>query len=390
MFAGMVLVYFGFGVTLAGIPPMITEVRTDLGLGRGAIGLALAAWTAVYIVTSPIAGRVVDRIGIGRALFLGGLSLVLSGFARAAAGGAVSLWLAVAIMGVGGPLVSAAAPTLCSQWFTDKREQQFALSTYNLGPSLGSIATIFATNSILLPWLGDWRTVLRFEAGLTLAFTLLWGAVAFFAPEQPVAKPTRPRLPMVETWRGLLASREVRHVLLLGTFTFFVGHSLNNWMVDAVTERASVTAGTAATWVSAAGFIGLFLLFLVPSGVERFGRPALLIGSWTVAIVGLLLVAFGPSWLVLAGSLTGGARAVMVPLLIMSLLNASGVDDTNIGAANGLWFSFAQIGAVIGPFTIGLIADTDVGFTGAMALLAAVGLATIGLIQQRTRSTVAV
>lgn len=383
MFAGMVGVYFAFGMTLAAIPPMITEVRTDLGMGRGAMGLALGAWTAMYIVTSSFAGRVVDRVGIGLALFLGGLSLAASGFARAYATGPVSLWFAVAIMGIGGPLVSTSAPTLCAQWFVDQRERQFALSTYNLGPSIGSISVLFATNAFLLPWLGDWRTVVRFEASVALALTLVWGIVAWRAPEQPAAKPTRPRLPLLETWRKLFASSDVRHALLLGALTFFVGHSLNNWMVDAVSERADVSAGTSASWVSVAGLGGMGLLFILPVAIRRFGRPTLLIASWAVSMTGLALVAFGTPSLVLAGSLTGGVRSVMVPLLIMTLLSAKGVDETNMGAANGLWFSSAQIGAVTGPFLVGVIADTSVGFSGSMALLVVAGLLAMGLIWRK-------
>ncbi len=388
MFGGMVAVYFAFGVTLAGIPPMITEVRTDLGMGRGAMGLALGAWTAMYIFTSAFAGRVVDRIGIGRALFLGGLSLTASGFARSFATGPTSLWFAIAIMGLGGPLVSSSAPTLCSQWFSDQRERQFALSMYNLGPSLGSISVLFATNSILLPWLGDWRSVIRFEATLALGATLVWAAIAWRAPAQPVEKSNRPRLPLLETWRGLVASSDVRHTLILGTLTFFVGHSLNSWMIDAVSERAAVSAGEAANWVSSAGMAGLILLFVLPLGVSRFGRPRLLIASWAISLAGLALVGFGPPALVLAGSLTGGVRTVMVPLIIMTLLSAKGVNDTNIGAANGLWFSSAQVGAVAGPFLVGLIADTGAGFRGAMALLIGVGLLAVVLIWSN-RSSIA-
>lgn len=385
MFAGMVGVYFAFGMTLAAIPPMITEVRTDLGMGRGSMGLALGAWTAMYIVTASFGGRIVDRVGIGPALLVGGLSLAASGLARSLATGPVSLWFAVSIMGLGGPLVSASAPTLCAQWFVDVRERQFALSTYHLGPAIGSVSALFATNSLLLPWLGDWRSVMQFEAGIALAVTIVWALVAWRAPEQPAPKATGKRSPLLDTWRSLVASADVRHTLVLGALTFFVGHSLNNWMVDAVSERADVSAGSAASWVSAAGLGGMGLLFFLPAGVARFGRPSLLTASWAISLTGLILVGFGPPALVLAGSLTGGVRAMMVPLIIMTLLSADGVDENNIGAANGLWFSSSQIGAVTGPFLVGVIADTSAGFTGAMAMLIGAGVLAVVLIQRRER-----
>ena len=53
--------YFSFGVAVAAIAPMLTLVRDDLGISRGAMGFALGAWAMIYIGTSPIAGRFIDR-----------------------------------------------------------------------------------------------------------------------------------------------------------------------------------------------------------------------------------------------------------------------------------------------------------------------------------------
>lgn len=382
MFAGMVGVYFAFGMMVTAIPPMITEVRTDLGMNRGAMGLALGAWTAMYIVTASFGGRVIDRIGVKVALALGGLSVTATAFARSMAQGPVSLWLGVSILGIGGPLISAGAPTLCGQWFTDDDERQFAVSIYNLGPGIGSIVVLFSTNAVLLPWLGDWRLVLRFEAAIAFGLTLVWAVIAWRAPDQPVARSTQPAKPMREEWLGLVRSAEVRHTLVLGALTFFVMHSLNNWLVDAVSGSAEITEGAAANWIAGAGMLGMGLLFVVPLLASRYGRTAALTTTWVFIIFGLLLVGFGPPPLALVGALATGVRATMVPLLIISVMTAKGVNDSNMGAANGLWFSSAQIGAVAGPFLVGLIADTRAGFGGAMVLLAAVGVIAIALIHR--------
>ncbi len=388
MWASMVGVYAAFGMVLAAIPPMITEVRTDLDMGRGAMGLALGAWTAIYIVTASPAGRIVDRLGIKTALTLGGLSLVASSLLRSFAVGPISLWLTIAIMGIGGPLVSASAPTLCGQWFVADNERELAMSTYNLGPGIGSLLTLFATNSILLPWLGDWRTVLRFEAGVALAATLIWFVVAQRAPEQPAKRPERSTVSMVETSKALLASADVRHVLILGALTFFVGHSLNNWLIDAVTERASVTATAASNWVSIVGVAGMGLLFLLPRLTNRFGRPALLIAAWAAVITGILMVGFGSGAVAIGGIIPTALRSVMIPLILITLMEADGVDESNIGAANGLWFSCAQVGAVAGPFLVGVLADSSAGFTGAMTMLAIVaGVAALKINRHQPAAT---
>ena len=60
LFAGVYAVYFAFGVVALSIPPLVGEVRADLGLSRVAMGLALGAWQLVYLGSAPPAGRLVE------------------------------------------------------------------------------------------------------------------------------------------------------------------------------------------------------------------------------------------------------------------------------------------------------------------------------------------
>ena len=124
VFGAMTGVYFSFGIAVTAIAPMLTAVRDDLGVSRGAMGFALGAWALIYIVTAPLAGRFIDRIGLGWSLALGGLSVSGSLVLRAAAQGLGSLWLAIAFFGVFGPLVSASAPYLMATWFPDENERR--------------------------------------------------------------------------------------------------------------------------------------------------------------------------------------------------------------------------------------------------------------------------
>ncbi|HCV33445.1 MAG TPA: MFS transporter, partial [Acidimicrobiaceae bacterium] len=114
------------------------------------MGLALGAWQLVYIVSAPVGGRLTDRLGIHWSLLLGATIVAASGFARAAADGLGTFWLAIAIFGIGGPLISAGAPKAVGLWFGDNRERRLAVGLYTTMPALGGTLTLVLSNSVLM------------------------------------------------------------------------------------------------------------------------------------------------------------------------------------------------------------------------------------------------
>ena len=57
LFGAMCVVYFAFGVILLAIPPMVEDVRAELGASRGMLGFALGAWSLLCIASSASRGR---------------------------------------------------------------------------------------------------------------------------------------------------------------------------------------------------------------------------------------------------------------------------------------------------------------------------------------------
>ncbi|MEL6236519.1 MAG: MFS transporter, partial [Pseudomonadota bacterium] len=51
-----------------------------------------------------------------------------------------------------------------------------------------------------------------------------------------------------------------------------------------------------------------------------------------------------------------------------------------LGLAGGMFFTTAEIGGVLGPFTFGLLAEWSGGFALSLAALSAVAVALLGLI----------
>ena len=85
LLSGVCSIYFTFGLLVMSIPPLVGEIRADLGLSRSAMGLAIGAWPLIYIVSSPACGQLLDRLGVRRGIALGSLVMAASGLLRASA-----------------------------------------------------------------------------------------------------------------------------------------------------------------------------------------------------------------------------------------------------------------------------------------------------------------
>jgi MFS transporter, CP family, cyanate transporter len=365
-------VYFAFGVVTTAIPPMIDEVRADLDLSRSAVGVALGAWPLIYVVTAPVAGRVIDRIGVHRAVVIGMALMSASVLIQAAAQGLFTLWVAIAIFGVGGPLISASAPKMVADWFVARSELPRTVGLYTSAPALGGVVTLILTNSVLLPLLGSWRTVLVAESIVCIVATVAWVVVHHAAPEPPADD----HVPVVAaddgSVRSLLASPGVRLALALGVGSFFLSHGLANWLPNVLEVGSDLSANAASSIAAASLAIGIASRVVIP-GLANADRRALLLNVVMGAMaLSLAAMTLGSVPVTVVAVFVLGVRSALNSLVILVLIDADGVTRANMGTVNGLWFSVVEIGGAAGPLAIGAISDTSAGFDGALLVLAAV------------------
>lgn len=130
--SGVWVVYCCFGLTIAGLAPLIGPITRDLSISNTAMGGVLGIWQLVYIGAAIPCGTLLDRIGTRWALLLGMGIIALSGYLRGMADGATLLYLAVALFGIGGPIVSAGAPKVIARWFSGS-ERGFAMASTSPG-----------------------------------------------------------------------------------------------------------------------------------------------------------------------------------------------------------------------------------------------------------------
>ena len=387
--AGVWLVYFCFGLTSGALPPLVSIIRADLSLSGSAMGSVLGAWQLIYIGVAIPLGMVLDRIGPRRALLIAALTIALSGALRAVADDHLSLFLAVALFGLGGPLISIGAPKLVAIWF-NSRERGLAMGLYITGPALGGIVALTATNSIAMPLAGgNWRWVLSAYAAFVALASVAWLLISAHPAvrESELLLKKTLRQPQGEVFRELLQVPAVRLLLLMSIGIFFFNHGLGNWLPE-ILRSGGMSAQTAGMWAALPVSIGIFASVLVSRLAVPRRRYRVMLGSLLCAMVASLLLQPGilPSpvpALVFQG--IGGSTLMTLAMLI--LVEQPQVGAARAGMAGGLFFSAAEIGGVLGPLSLGVLFDLTGGFSLSLAILTAIMAMLVLLLWQLHRTT---
>jgi cyanate permease len=382
MLAGLCLIYYAFGLTVAAMAPLVGPITGELGLSHAAMGGVLGAWPLVYVASALPCGALLDRFGLRGSLALAAAIISLSGLLRALATDHVSLALAVAVFGLGGPLVSVGAPQLISLWF-EGEERGLAMGLSITGATLGNITALSLTNSVMMPLLGGrWRSVLLSYAVFALGASAAWLALSAHPASRALERSTaaEPRRPQLQVFLDLVRARSVQIMLLMSTGIFFFNHGLTNWLPE-ILRSGGMDARAAGFWASIPTAFGIAGALLVPRLAVPSRRLAILFTLFACAGGSTLLI-HGPAGPLLALGLTlqGVARSSMTVVSVLVLMETRGVGSRHLGAAGGLFFSASEIGGVLGPLAIGFLHDLTGGFAAALNLLTGVCVALMALL----------
>ena len=372
MLAGVWFCYMTFGLSMASLAPLVREIESDLAFSHSAMGTVLGAWQFVYIFAAIPCGILLDRIGARWGLAIGALIIGLSGIFRGFAEEYIHLLIAVALFGLGGPLISAGAPKVVSECFEGK-DRGLAMGIYITGPGIGAVTALLLTQPLILPWLdGNWRVLLQIWGGVSLAAGLFWLLVAKESPRTPDRVEGRAIMSgLVE----MLRIPAVRLILLMSVAVFSINHGMGNWLVEILQSfGADVSRASAlATIPVAVGILSALTLPRMAVGSRRFSVLILLFSCSVLASLALLGEPVG-IWLYLALILEGIAAGSMMTVLVLTLVEVPGVGDKRAGTAGGLFFSAAEIGGVGGPVLLGILFHAQGRFSSSLMVLALLGV----------------
>ena len=357
---------------LGSIPPLVVYLSTDLNLTRTAMGSVLGAWQLVYIVFAMPAGMIIDRIGLRITITLGAVFMALSGILRAVAVDHVTLYLAVAVFGFGGPFISIGAPKLISAWF-GKDDLGKAMGIYLTAPAIGRIIALTTANAVLMPLFdSSWRLTLVTYGGIAALSGLLWWCIAKRGEASSVRREKEPAGGSggLKAFAALVRIPAVVIVLFISFGSFLFNHGLNNWLPE-ILRSGGMSVKQAGFWAVMPAAVGLIATLLVPRLAVPKRRVFILIASLAVASASAIIINYSTGILLIAGLLLAGfaGRGVM-PILMLTLIESPKVGSERMGAAGGLFFTAGEVGGVLGPLLLGVFSDVSGDFSGGMFMLA--------------------
>ena len=372
LLAGLWLVYASFGMIMGALPPLVVYLSQDLGLSRSAMGSILGAWPLVYIAFAIPAGALIDRFGLRFALTIGAVFVGASGVLRAFAVNHLSLYLAVAVFGLGGPFISIGAPKLISACF-ERNERGKAMGIYLTAPSVGSIVALATANGVLMPLYNhSWRLTLATYAGVAILASVMWWIVArdlrnsTEAPQKPPADSPSG----FTVFANLLRIRAVQIVLAMSLGSFLFGHGLGNWLPE-ILRTGGMSAKQAGFWAVMPTAVGLVATLIIPRlAIPRRRIPILLTTLVAATTSAIIISAATGTTLILGLLLAGIAGRGVMPILMLILMDSPKVGPSRMGAAGGLFFTAGEVGGVLGPLLLGVISDATGNFSGGLFMLA--------------------
>ena len=378
---GVWLMYSSFGICIASMGPLIAVIAADLGTTYTTMGAVLGAWQLVYIAAALPLGALLDRIGVALGLTLAAGIMAASLFLRGAAGSGTELFLAVALFGLGGPLVSIGAPKLIALWFQGP-DRGMAMGIYITGVNIGAILALSATNAVLMPLTGgSWRAVLWIWGGLVLAAGALW----LLLSRHPEARRRDGAGGMskgesMAALMGIARLRVVQVVLVMSVGIFFLNHGLSNWLPEILRDKR-MTPAAAGLWAAIPTVVGVIGALVIPRLAIPERRTAIMGGLILSAAVATLLLQLAPGAGLAAGLILQGiARSSMMTVAILLLMEAPGVPPARAGMAGGMFFTVAEIGGVLGPLSVGALSDVSGGFALPLAAMTGVCLLLLALL----------
>ena len=343
-------VFFLNGAVFSSWYARLPDIQEELGIGTGALGVALLGAPVGLLVAQPAAGAVVARIG-SRPLVAAAPALLAPVVLPALAVDAPTLLLATLIVGAtNGVLdISMNVQGLAVERLAERRIFNSVHAAFSFGALAGAAAASGAIAAGLEPPV---HLAIVAAAGAAGSLTVARGLL----PAEADARP-----------EGARIARPSRRLAAVGVVAFcalLAEGSVFDWSAIFMRREANASGALAPAAFAAFSLAMAVGRLSADRTAERFGSAAVARAGALTAAAGLAvaLVTQAPAGGIAGFALMGLGLAAVFPLS----LRAAGEDPELAGPALAAVSTVGYTGFLAGPPVIGLLAEV-LGLAGALA-----------------------
>lgn len=356
----IVLLAINFRTVFASLPPLVEDIRGDLGLSGFAAGLLTSLPVLCFGVLPPLAPRLSGRVPVERLLAVSVL-LTAAGTGARGLGDAAGLYAGTLLAGAAIAVGQTVVPALVRE----RHPGDVGPLTGSFSMSLPLGAALAAALAVpLADALGGWRAALAFWAVPGLVATAVW------APAALRRGTLVRRAPSGLPWTSGLAW-SVAIFFGLQSMGFYAGLS---WL-PSILHDDGYAKGTAGALQALASLVQILPAFLLPALAGRRRTQtellAVVVATETAGVLGLLLAPGAALlWVAVLGAGQGGALGLG---LILPVLR--GGDASSVASLTAMTLCVGYLVASTGPWVLGLAHDASGGWTVPLLILLAVMVA---------------
>lgn len=360
--ATLIFVALNLRMAIAAVPPVLTQIQDDTGLGSVGSGLLTALPLFCFGAMAAAAPSLVRRLRMGPLLGLT-MAVVAIGCAVRLAPSVPALFLGTAIVGSGIAVANVLLPGLIKRDFKDVAAPMIAL--YALALSLG--ATIPAGLTIPIEDLTGvgWRPAVAVWGVVAVAALVLWLPRA--RRDEPAAPATSRPSP----------ARDLRRDRVAWAVTLFMGlqslcyYAMLSWL-PTILESHGMSSGRAGWMLSYMTIPGMAASLVTPAVSRRLPRSELEVALAAVLLaIGYVgLIVFGASapyvWVTSLG-LGGGLLIALALGYIVARAH-----DHHVAHLSTMAQGVGYLIAASGPFVVGALHGLTSSWTVPLLVLLAV------------------
>lgn len=357
---GILFIAINLRPALAGVGPLVEDIRRATGLSNGLLGLLTTLPLIAFGLISSLTPLFTKRFGIGGTL-LGAMLLLTIGISIRAIDWIPALFLGTLLSGVAIAFGNVLLPSLTKRNFESNSGIITSLysSMMAIGAALAAGISVPLANDLGLGWRGS----LGVWAILSLIAFLVW------LPQVKRLKNLGPNRNYLESMKKLAGSRSAWQVALfmgLQSLTFYV---ILAWLPAILQSRGfdASFSGWLLSLSQATGIVGsLTIPVFAGNRKDQRGIVLILFILEIISLIGLFLPQAGGAvlWVSLIGFVLGGTFGLALLFIVLRSHDAASATELS-----GMAQSIGYLVAATGPLIFGVIYDITATWTYPFILL---------------------